>query len=798
MNLDTTTCVHLGWDEIKNTLAEYACTPLGKDACLKLSPLDDQDQINAQQERCRQLVQLIDQGIYPPIEAVDEIDVDLTRASKQGVLSAEAIIRIARIMAISSKVGRFLLSEGNQGSKALVDLARGSHDLANQAKDLRAAFDDSGELRDSASPELMRLRKSARSISSGIKNKLQRMIQTPKISSILRESYITQRGDRYVLPVRADSHERFEGIVHDASQTGATLFIEPAAIIEDGNRLKIAQAAVVDEEQRILSEYSKEIANYQDDIQDNLVMLTNFDVLVAIVSLAKKTKGNWIDIEGVGIDLKQARHPLMVIAEEPTIANDIRLDRDQRGLIITGPNAGGKTVALKTAGLITIMAQSGLAVPAAEGSRLGLFRSLVSVIGDEQDLGRGLSTFSAHIKRIAKILKNANPNTLVLLDELAADTDPRHGAALAASILESLINAGALVIVTTHFEELKHLAYQDQRFANASVGFDLKSMEPTYELHPDVPGRSLTIDIARRLGIAEPVLESAAKRLDGHERQIDKILDGLEQEKHAVAELRKELAVQKNQALAEAKKHEAAADKLQSTQEKILTQGRDEILKEIASTRREVAQMIESLKSGPNMKAAVAASQRLKSIESKIIAQKTSMPSLPAPSQTVRPDQIKSGDLVKIVSIDKQGEITSIDQRAGMVTVLLGKMRTRVPIEQVVLLSKPPKQKRQKRKLGPKHAQKQAPFEAGKEIRTPDNTLDLRGLHSNEALARLDKFLDQLFGRNEAAAFIIHGHGTGALKMAVREYLADSPYPSHFRAGTLDEGGDGVTVVRLK
>jgi DNA mismatch repair protein MutS2 len=461
---------------------------------------------------------------------------------------------------------------------------------------------------------------------------------------------------------------------------------------------------------------------------------------------------------------------------------------------------------LKTLGLQVIMAQAGLPVPAGEGSRLAPFDALWSVIGDEQDLSRGLSTFSGHLERIARILQDAGPRTLVLLDELAADTEPRHGAALAIALLQALVEKGACVVVTTHFEELKTLAGPSPAFANASVGFDLARLEPTFVLHPDVPGRSLTLDIARRLGVPEGVLQRAEGLLEAPEHQIDALLLSLEQEKEAVRALREDLRRQTAEAEAARQRHASAATQAENTRRELLGKGKESLLSEIQAVRRQVAETVEALKRGPSMRQAVAASEELKRLDEGV--RRTDAPPAPAPApSTVREPQ--PGDRVRVLTLDKIGEVLSVDRRVGMVSVRLGALQTRAAFEQVEVVSGgapaagEPAARAGSAKLSRVLAQapeavRPAPAPEPDVCRTPDTTLDLRGLRAEEAIVAVERFLDRLFGEGRDGAFLIHGHGTGALKQAVREYLRTSPYPRSFRTGTHEEGGDGVTVVRLK
>ncbi len=815
MRLDPDTLELLGWPRICAALAGRARTPQGARRCRELAPHRDLDRLAAEHERLRQLAWLLDRDRPPPIEAIEEVEADLQRATKGGVLDAEALLRVARAMQVSSRVRAYLMDAGHQAGGALLELARGSHDLEPAGRDLAGAFEADGRLRDSASAELFALRRHAAKLADGLRARLERMIRTKRVAAALSEPYVTLRSERHVLPVRSDSRGEVAGIVHDTSQSGATLFIEPAAVIDDGNRLKIAQGEVAEEERRILAAFSREVAEQAGALRDNVAALARADRQRAIVELGRALDGQLPELDGSGFALLAARHPLMALAGEPVVANDIELAPERRALVISGPNAGGKTVVLKTLGLCCLMAQAGLPIPAAEGSRLAAFDSLAAVIGDSQDISQGLSTFSAHVARIGAIMDRAGPGSLVLLDELAADTDPRHGAALAAAILEELVEHGATVLATTHYELLKQLPYDDPAFANASVGFDVERMEPTFRLHPDLPGRSLTLDIARRLGLAEPLLERAARRLAGGEQELDRMLASLEAERSALEALRREMAAARARAEREVLEQRLAGQALEQRRRELVDAGRDALAHDLEAARARVAELIEALRDAPDMRRAVAASHELIGLQRELerdvdaAAEREGAGQAPPGRGTggasaVSPDaggmDIAPGDRVRVQPLGKVGRVASLDRAGRMVSVQLGPAHTRVPLERISLVERAPNKPRHSPARPAPGPGRPAPARpaAPAEVRTPRNTLDLRGLRVDESQARLDRFLDELFGAGEPSAFIVHGHGTGALRAAVREYLADSPYARHFRAGTDSEGGDGVTVVALK
>lgn len=789
--LDDKSAAHLGWDELLQRLAQLALTPMGAAACLRLSPIADDKRLRRRQERLEQLCRLLDQGQEPPLEPVEDVAGELKRAGKNGILDGEAIRRVARALVVTSRLRVYLLRQGHQAGGALTDLARGTHDLLALGRDLLQAFDESGELRDSASAELGSLRRAARAIADGLRLRLQRMMRKPSLAASLSDTYITERNERYVLPVRADAPHPVAGIVHDTSQTGATLFVEPAELVEEGNRLKLARAAVTEHEQQILAGFSREIGEQAGCLRDNLACLARFDLLLAAARLRRQLSGQLPQLGGRGFCLLAARHPLMVAAGSRVVASDLRLEGTRRCLVISGPNAGGKTVALKTIGLHLLMARAGLAPPLQSGSRVGDFWRLCAVLGDEQDIGQGLSTFSAQLERINAILDEAADGVMVLIDEVAADTEPGQGAALAAALLRRLVDAGAWVVVTTHFEQLKQLAYDDERFANASVGFDAEALRPTYEVHPDIPGRSLTFQIAARLGVDQSIIGSAQHYLPKDERLTERMLDSLEQERLALQQTRRQLQRQLEQARADAEQHRLQADEFARRRRLLLEEGRVQLLAELSSARRQVADIIESLRGGTDMKTAVAASRQLKQLQQRL-RQTPAEKDAPA---FLAAGELKPGDLVRLVKLGGEGTVLGIDERAGMVSVGVGVMRTRVPLEQVERLPA-----RHRRRPAAEPVAQTAPSgrDRAEPVRSPDNTIDLRGRRVDEATSLLDKFLDQLFAASRPAAFVVHGHGTGALRDAVRAYLATSPYVQHFRAGLMEEGGDGVTVVILK
>ncbi|RME22947.1 MAG: endonuclease MutS2, partial [Deltaproteobacteria bacterium] len=788
MLVDEKTKEALGFPSLLELLAEKCITGIGRKACLSLEPLCDRQLVAWRQACVEQLADLLDRGKPPPIEDIEDVRPLLQRATKGGVLDARGVRSVASAMVVTSRLRRYLMTDGQDAGGACVEVARKMHDLSSLGRDLGQAFDPTGQLRDSASEQLGPLRRQATALAESIRRRLENMLQKPSLAPCLSDRFITIRNDRYVIPVRADAPNSVRGIVHDTSQSGPTLFVEPEQLVEMGNRLKLAQAAVQEEELRILREFSSEIAQEAGRLEDNLKGLELFEPLLAASRLKNELKGHFPAREGSGFRLLSARHPLMVLSGGRVVPNDLVLEGDRRCLVISGPNAGGKTVALKTIGLSVLMAQAGIAPAVGEGSRCQWFDGLHAVIGDDQDIGRGLSSFTAQMARVARIMEQAGPGYLVLLDELASDTDPVQGAALAEAILERLVEAGATVVVATHFDQLKQLGYTDARFANASVGFDTNRMEPTYGIVPDTPGRSLTFEIAARTGLDSETVERANELLQPDERRLGRMLDGIERERFELQELRRELEERKEEIERMRRRNEQRAQELEAERREISRKQRGELLEHIAGARREVANIIESLRTA-DMKKAVEASRELKALEKRF----RSGMKRGAADVRGRAD-VKRGQKVRLVKLGGEGTVLEVDARNKTAVVAVGAMHTRLPLEQLEPIADGNQSKDSR---SPSAGRDLHAYEPAAE-RTAGNTLDLRGRRTDEAIPLLEKFLDDMFMRGESAAYVIHGHGTGALKSAVREHLARSPYPKEFHPAPLEQGGDGVTVVSLK
>src|SRR5213082_3295477 len=531
----------LGWPRLCAELASRSRTPMGRERALSLLPLPAPDAARRQLQLVEEARLLRRHERELPLADASDVRPSLGRAAREGTLEPQELLQIARLIRASDSARRFCFSQADRAPLHF-ERAQELSELVPLAQELERAFDPAGKLLDTASALLAELRERARGLHRAIKQRIEEMLKDEKIVAMLRDLYYSVRGDRYVLPVRAEHRSHLPGIVHNASNSGQTLFIEPQQLVELGNQLTIAEAGALEEEQRILHELSGAVGRRAPALEHDVEIIAVLDEAAAGARLADDLEAGAPELGGDRFDLRRVRHPLLVLQRKSAgvVANDIALLPPAQALIVSGPNAGGKTVTITSVGLFALMARAGLPLPAAAGSRMPFYRTVYTAIGDEGDLSRDLSTFTAHLSALKWILESAGPSTLVLIDEIAADTDPREGAAIAIAALEKLVSAGAQVLITTHLEELKALALSDDRFASASVGFDVDKLAPTYRLHLGEVGRSSAIEIAARVGLPADVCARARELLGGESSALAGALERLDAERARLAEARAE------------------------------------------------------------------------------------------------------------------------------------------------------------------------------------------------------------------------------------------------------------------
>ncbi|MBK8253479.1 MAG: endonuclease MutS2 [Polyangiaceae bacterium] len=803
----------LEWDRLLEALADRTQTSLGHAAALNLQLHGSRNAVLTALAEAREAVDLDNNAEPITLGTLPDAEDAAERARIGSALGAEDLRAVLAILTAARSLRTFLAARKTR-VPLLAAACSTSPDLDPLERALDQTFEPDGSIADKASPALASLRRERKAVRDRLVRKLEDLIG--KHTEALQDSYYTEREGRFVLPVRADSHEKVPGIVCGASASGATVFVEPQALVEQTNRLKIIDSGIDREERAIVAELSKKVSAHADLIIEALGALGHADLRAAVARLARDLSLTIPDIcsetEALTISLRKARHPLLVLEGVDCVPSDIEVGQGQV-IVISGPNAGGKTVALKTLGLACLMLRAGLPIPARDGSQMGLVTHVLTDVGDDQNLHKNLSTFSAHIQNLASILGESAPGALVLLDEVCGGTDPREGEALASAILQSLAQRGAAVACTTHYEGLKALALKDTRFKNASVGFDLATMSPTFRLVIGIPGPSSALAVAKRFGIPNLLIERAesfltrdaiafeevAAQLDRERRELEEVRRKAENDAQIVREKKAEveeelvrLKAKEKSALTEESRELFAAvkrarDELQKAQVKLRQNPTEADLRALTKTVDQVAHQVAI---GGPLAAPVEASEHRAPVSTHALkpGSRVYVPKLQAEANVleVLGDKVKvaAGALTLTLKIEetRAAQPNGGTSKSGGKTAGGGKMRTH--------------------SSGGVHKGSSFVLDAASDpdvpVQTSENTVDLRGLRAHEASSMAEQFLDRMLGSGRRVAFLIHGHGTGALREAVRDSVRQSSLVARSRAGEQREGGDGVTVVWLK
>ena len=644
------------------------------------------------------------------------------------------------------------------------------------------------EVADNASPALASIRRKIRAASQRVRDQLDKLIHSQAHQKHLQESIVTQRGGRYVVPVKAEFRGEVPGLVHDTSASGATVFVEPMSVVEANNEIRVLRSDEQDEIARILLELSGEAGSFADSIIESYHYAVELDLIFAKAQVAYKMKAVVPQVGEDGkIALHAARHPL--IAKEKVVPTDITLGVEFDTLIITGPNTGGKTVALKTIGLLTLMAMCGLMIPAGEGSRVAVFRHILADIGDEQSIEQSLSTFSSHMVNIIHIFEVADNSSLILLDELGAGTDPVEGAALAEAIIQELRGRGVRLACTTHYAELKAYAIQTPGVENGSCEFDVATLRPTYRLLIGVPGKSNAFAITQRLGMDTAIVDRARELVSREGNAFEQVVGRLEEDRRKMEDELEALRVSAAQAKANAEASQRLKDEAEAQAKKEIDRARQEAAQIVQKTRQRADALVgelEELRRQKNKQLSAEQKARLRS-GLKELESSSDPVHQRRDDNYVLPRPLVVGDEVLLYDIDKEATVLELP-KDGTVLVQAGIIKTRVPLENVRLLSK-----RQLKKKNPTRT-------VTKNVSTPEtsSSLDLRGQTVEEALMEVDNFLDRASRMHLSQVTIIHGKGTGALRTAVQQHLRRCSQVKSFRLGTYGEGESGVTIAELK
>ncbi len=774
----------LEYDKILHEVELRASCCIGRELAAALTPSNNFSEVQRLLTLTGEAETILYRTGQSPVDDFPDMRQCLKRIHAALYISAGELLGIARCLR-SARLAREMLTKENEGG-LLFNMASFLSTHRSVEEEISRCIISEDEIFDGASPALSRIRRAMRTANERVREKLNAMIRSATYSKYLQEPLITIRNGRFVIPVKQEYRQQIPGLVHDQSGSGATLFIEPAAVVELGNEYKKLLAEEQEEIERILTELTAMVAPYADDIFEDMNVLGEIDLVFAKARLAREMNCTCPKLNETGyIRISRGRHPL--IPADRVVPIDIWLGKDYRLLIITGPNTGGKTVTLKLVGLLTLMAQSGLFIPAAEGSECAVFDAVYADIGDEQSIEQSLSTFSSHMTNIVEILKAADERSLVLLDELGAGTDPIEGAALAMSILEDLHARGTVSVSTTHYSEIKAFALTRDGMENASMEFDVDRLCPTYRLFIGIPGKSNAFEISERLGIPTHIIDNARGFLKGEDVKFEDIISSA-QSQHRIAEEERALA---QEARAELERLRAEAEKarkkLEEDKAKQQAKAKEEAKKIVADTKREMEKLIVQVRSikGVDRSAADRVIQqsrdRLRAEESKLqdpIAVKKDDGGQP-------PKSVKAGQSVRIVSLDQRATVLSPADAKGEVQVQAGILKLNVKLQDLrIVPDEQPKQTKSKI--------------AAVQDRRVGLELDIRGMLVDEALVIVDRYLDDAFLTGLSEVNIIHGKGTGALRSGVQDYLKRHSRVKSFRIGNYGEGDAGVTVVTLK
>ncbi len=784
MELERTLRV-LEFNKILERLAQYAMTDAGKARCRALVPSSEEAQVRRSLDETEEAVVLLTYLGSNPLIGFSDVTEYITIAKKGACLSPRALMDVALLLR-AARAARQSLVKDRENTPLLIALASRLTVLESIENDIGDAIIGEDEIADRASSELYQIRRQIRSANERMREKLNQMIRSTSFAKNLQDAIITMRGDRYCIPVKAECRANVPGLVHDQSSSGATLFIEPIALVELGNDLKQYHAKEQQEIARILQALTDRITPHAEALMTDLDILAHLDFVFAKGQLARELHCALPKINSQGrIRVIRGRHPL--IDPDKVVPSNLWLGEDFTSLIITGPNTGGKTVTLKTVGLFTLMAQAGLHVPAALGTEMAVFDHVYADIGDEQSIEQSLSTFSAHMTNIVRIIDNVGSNDLVLFDELGAGTDPTEGAALARSILTELLKRRIRTMATTHYSELKAFALGTDGVENASVEFDVESLRPTYRLSIGIPGKSNAFEISRKLGLPERLIDDAKELLSQEDIRFEDVIANAEYHRQ-IAEREREMAEETRKETVKLRDEaEKLRKELEQSRQKSMQKAKEEARRILEGARREADSIIGELKAMKKQAQTPEHEvQKLrKRMEDGIDALAEGLGQASSTNFTP-PKNVRIGDAVEIVHLGTKGTVLSMPDRNGEVQIQAGILKMKAHLTQLKLVEAPkPKQSKVMTKTGA--ASRIVPME-----------VDVRGQTLEEALAAVDIYLADatLAGLNEVS--IIHGKGTGVLRTGIQRHLRKHMNVKTFRDGMYGEGEQGVTVVTLK
>ena len=810
MDLEARTLKSLEWSRLKGYLANECSSACSAELARALVLRDDSAGITVLLHESEQALKLLYEGLDLSQDSLPDTREQLRRLHAGAAISAKELLDLKKVLLLSKSTKNTFSGVSDEEFPHIKFFVKQLASLDELVHAIDDVLDESGFVRDDASPKLRSLRRDLLRFTQQIKDELLRIINSPQLSKCLQEPIYTVRNGRHVLPVLANMRQSIDGIVHDSSSSGLTIYVEPLSVVELTNKLRINEAEIEREIERLLWELSALAGKNVEPLETTFLTLVELDFIAARARLARKYEGKRPEILNESrIQFRLARHPLLVLQSaslDAVIPNDIILGDELRSQIITGPNTGGKTVYLKTAGLLCLMMRAGLLLPVDEKSSAGIFSGIYADIGDEQSLEQNLSTFSSHMGNIIEILRRAEEGSLILLDEIGAGTDPREGVVLAKVILNDLSKSGALTICSTHYGDLKTLAHSFPGFGNASMEFDEKTLRPSYRMRPGIPGSSKAIAVAARLGLHEDLVQAAEQSLANEKEDLEIKIDEIEKRLHAVSAREDEIAKEKIEIELLKQDLTKRQNALETEYRKTKFESANKFQQDYENAKKAINELTAQLQKTPSLSQAQKAKEQLENPRKDL--------------QWLSPEEYKEeqtkivqGQTVRVKSLNQYGQVEELpgagDEKA---VVRIGRMKVKVSLADLeAIQGAAPSKSKQFGVMPARHgrgststggqksinAKVQRTQEDPVFVRTESNTLDLRGLRVDEAMGKVEKFMDTCYLQHLSPLMIIHGHGTGAIKNAVRAFLSGCSYKNVYRAGETYEGGDGVTVVNF-
>ena len=783
----------LEYNKIIEKLTDFATSPMGKEMCKNLLPSTDLGEIcQGQMETSDALSRIYAKGSLS-FSGLRNIRDSLLRLKVGSSLSVTEFMHIASLLETALRAKSYGRRETDDMSTDSLDgLFNTIEPLSPVCREIRRCILSEEEIADNASPGLKHVRRSIKLTNERIHSQLNTMVNSSSVSSMLQDNLITMRGGRYCLPVKAEYRSQIQGMIHDQSSSGSTLFIEPMAVVKLNNDLRELAAKEKEEIEKILAELSNQCAEYQEELSTNITVMTHLDFVFAKANLSRSYSGTEPLFNEKGyINIKKGRHPLL--DKKKVVPIDISIGKDYRLLLVTGPNTGGKTVSLKTVGLLTLMGQAGLHIPAFDHSELSVYEDVFADIGDEQSIEQSLSTFSSHMTNIVSIIDKSNYRSLVLLDELCAGTDPTEGAALAMAILKNFLRRDVTTMATTHYSELKVFALSTEGACNASCEFNVETLSPTYRLLIGIPGKSNAFAISSKLGLPDYMIDEAKKFIDVNDQSFEDLIADLETSRSTIEKERLEIEQYKSQVAGLKQKLETKQDNLSKQKERILREANEQARKILQDAKDYADQTIRDMN-----KLAAGKTGNMKELEKKRSAVRDKLSKTDDrlaikkdQAKKNRPEDFHPGDSVRVLSMNIKGTITGKPNSKGQIAVQMGILKSMVSLTDLELLDEEVIKAPTLKKTG-----------AGKikmsKSASISTSLNIIGKTVDEAMPELDKYLDDAYLAHLNQVTIIHGRGTGKLRTAVHNKLKKCRYVKSYRLGAFGEGETGVTIVDFK